>query len=221
MIMTLIDLFQAFGIALSAVFLMELGDKTQLTAFALSLRYRSPIKVFLGVITGLSGVTMIAVVIGIFVKDTIEIEFLKPVIGILFILGGIIVLINHYRSENDKSIDICPVRLELCEKQRENCLEREKCDIYLKEVTQKGAFFNSVTLMFLAELGDKTMLMGAGLATQFDPVGVFLGAIMALAIVNAIGVFAGEHVATKIPRSKIDILSALMFIIIGLVIILI
>ncbi|MFX1511034.1 MAG: TMEM165/GDT1 family protein [Promethearchaeota archaeon] len=216
--MPLINLIQGFVIALSAVFLMEIGDKTQLTAFALSIRYRSPLKVLIGVVTGLSGVTLIAVIIGIIVKDNIDVELLKPLIGVLFILGGLIFLISQLRNKKDGIISICPIDLNLCEKTHENCPEIDQCEIYLKEVTQKGAFINSMTLMFLAELGDKTMLMGAGLATQFDPLGVFIGAILALTFVNAIGVFAGEQVAKKIPKSRIEILSGLLFVLIGIVI---
>ncbi|MFX1534811.1 MAG: TMEM165/GDT1 family protein [Promethearchaeota archaeon] len=219
--MVLINLVQAFLVALSAVFIMELGDKTQLAAFTLSLKYRSPIKVFLGVICGLTGVTVIAVTIGIFMKNIIEIEFLKPIIGIFFILGGSILLLNKLRKKDDAADHICPVSLDLCERPREECQEMGQCQIYLKEITQKGAFIGSLTFMFLAELGDKTMLMGTGLATQLDPLGVFLGAILALAIVNGIGVFAGEKIAKKIPRDKIDFLSGLLFVVLGAIILLV
>ncbi|MFX0092479.1 MAG: TMEM165/GDT1 family protein [Candidatus Hodarchaeota archaeon] len=216
--MTLIDLVQAFLLSLSAIFIMEMGDKTQLAAFTLSMKYRSLGKVFLGVICGLTGVTIIAIIIGILMRTTLGIDFLKPIIGILFILGGVFVLGSKLRKKNEELTRICPVSMELCKKPHDNCSEIDDCKIYLKEVTQKGAFIGSFTFMFLAELGDKTMLMGAGLATQFDPVGVFLGAILALVLVNGIGVFAGEKIAQKIPRGKIEVLSGLLFIIIGVII---
>ena len=66
--MVVAEIGQAFIIALFAVFLMELGDKTQLTAFALGLKYRAPVKVFMGVIVGLFGVTIIAVILGVILK---------------------------------------------------------------------------------------------------------------------------------------------------------
>ncbi|MFX0126147.1 MAG: TMEM165/GDT1 family protein [Candidatus Hodarchaeota archaeon] len=216
--MTIIDLAQALLLSFSAVFIMELGDKTQLAAFALSIKYRSPLKVFLGVIFGLTGVTIIAVLIGTLMKNTIDISLLKPVIGILFILGGILFLIINLRRRSNESIRICPVRMEFCINSRENCPNMEYCDIYLKEVIQKGGFIGSVSFMFLAELGDKTMLMGVGLATQFDPWGVFFGAILALSLVNGIGVYAGEKVAKKLPRDKINLFSGILFVVLGLLI---
>ncbi len=219
--MSLIEVAQALLLSFSAVFIMEMGDKTQLTAFALSMRYRSPLKVFFGAIIGLTGVTLIAVIIGILMKNTIETSFLNSIIGILFILGGVIFLFTQFRKQHDKPIKICPVNLEFCTKPHENCPDMRHCDIYLKNVIQKGAFISSLTFMFLAELGDKTMLMGVGLATQVDPLGVLLGAVIALALVNGIGVYVGEKVATKIPRDKINFLSGLLFILIGFVILLI
>ena len=92
------------------------------------------------------------------------------------------------------------------------------CEQFLDATVRKGAFTRSTTIMFFAELGDKTMLMGLGLATQFDPLGVFTGAILALAFVNGIGVFAGEKIARKIPRRIIGLFSGLLFLITGLLI---
>lgn len=218
--MTLIEITQSLLLSFSAVFIMEMGDKTQLTAFALSMKYRSPLKVFFGAFFGLTGVTIIAVIIGIIMKNTIEVSFLKPIIGILFILGGLIFLFIQFRKHHDRPIKICPVDLEFCNKPHENCPDMQHCDIYLKTIIQKGGFIGSFSFMFLAELGDKTMLMGVGLATQFDPWGVIFGAVFALSLVNGIGVYAGEKLATKIPRDKIDIICGLLFILLGLVILL-
>ena len=215
-----IMIFQAFVIALATVFLMELGDKTQLTAFALGLKFRAPLKVFGGVIVGLFGVTIIAVILGVVLKSTVDIQLLKPIISVLFILGGIIFLVNEYKETNDEEISICPVSLDLCEKTRENCSEMNKCDIYLDNTVRKGAFLKSSTFMFFAELGDKTMIMSLGLATTYNPIGVLMGAVLALALVNGIGVFAGDKIASIIPKRTLAFASGILFIIMGFLIIL-
>ncbi len=214
--MSIVDLAQALLLSFSAIFIMELGDKTQLAAFALSMKYRSPVKVFLGAIFGLTGVTIMAVIIGTLMKNTIDVSLLKPIIGILFILGGILFLVINLKKRYDKSVRICPVKMEICTEPHENCPDIEHCDIYLKEVVQKGGFIGSLSFMFLAELGDKTMLMGVGLATQFDPWGVLFGAVIALYFVNGIGVYAGEKVAKKLPRDKINLFSGILFVVLGL-----
>ena len=60
--------FESFLVAFSTIFLMEMGDKTQLTSFTLAVHYQSRRKVFLGVITGLSAITLFGVVLGFILK---------------------------------------------------------------------------------------------------------------------------------------------------------
>jgi putative Ca2+/H+ antiporter (TMEM165/GDT1 family) len=218
--MSIIAVFQVGLLALITVFIMELGDKTQLMAFTLALKHRAPIKVFLGVFIGLSSVTIISVVLGIILKNTVDIKILKPLISILFISGGIIFLVNELnnRNRNNKEIRFCPVSLDLCKKSHENCPEMDQCELYLDNTVRKGAFVTSASFMFFAELGDKTMIMALGLATTYDPIGVFIGALLALTLVNGVGVFVGDKVAARIPRQKLVIISGLLFIIMGILI---
>jgi len=215
------EVLQAFFLSLVPVIIMELGDKTQLTAFALSLRFRSPLRVFLGIFVGLSGVTLLAIILGFLIRNTIDISLLKPIVGILFILGGFMFLFLEIRQVNEPQRHICPVSLDKCTKPRENCPEMDRCDHFLDITVRKGAFLKSSTLIFLAELGDKTMLIGMGLSTQLNPIGVFLGALSALIIVNGIGVFAGDSIAKIVPRKGLTMLSGFLFFLIGFFILLV
>ena len=95
-----------------------------------------------------------------------------------------------------------------------------RCEIYLDNTVRKGAFLKSSLFMFVAELGDKTMIMSLGLATTYEPVGVFTGAILALIIVNGFGVFAGDKIAKIIPKQTLAYASGILFIIMGILIIL-
>ena len=210
------EVLEAFFLSLIPIFLMELGDKTQLTAFALTLRFRSPLRVFLGIIVGLSGTTLIAIILGLLIKNTIDFSLLKPMIGFLFILGGFMFLFLEIIRGKKPQISICPVSLDKCPESRENCPEMDRCDHFLDTTVRKGAFLNSSILIFLAELGDKTMLMGMGLSTQLNPIGVFLGALSALIIVNGIGVFAGDSISKILPRKTLTMISGSLFILIGI-----
>jgi putative Ca2+/H+ antiporter (TMEM165/GDT1 family) len=172
----------------------------------------------MGVIVGLCGVTIIAVIIGVVLKSTVDIQLLKPIISVLFISGGIFFLINEYREKNNEEIHICPVSLELCDHPREDCPEMDNCDIYLDNTVRKGAFLKSSAFMFFAELGDKTMIMSLGLATTYNPFGVFAGALLALALVNGIGVFVGDKIAKYIPKRTLAFGSGILFIVMGLLI---
>lgn len=216
--MVLADIFQAIILAFSLVFVMEMGDKTQLTAFVLSMRYRSPLKVFMGVLTGLTGVTIIAVVIGLILKNTFDLQILKPLIAAVFLLSGLFIIVTEIKNRNNRTIKICPVSLDSCDKLRENCPDMENCELYLDEKIRKGAFIHSASFMFLAELGDKTLLMGIGLSAQFDPIGVFFGALFALSLVNGIGVFLGDNIAKKIPRTIVGTISGVIFLVTGMII---
>jgi putative Ca2+/H+ antiporter (TMEM165/GDT1 family) len=96
----------------------------------------------------------------------------------------------------------------------------DQCDLYLDNTIRKSAFVKSASFMFFAELGDKTMIMALGLATTYNPIGVFIGAVLALTLVNGIGVFAGDKIAARVPQEKLVIFSGLLFIIMGILILL-
>jgi putative Ca2+/H+ antiporter (TMEM165/GDT1 family) len=78
-------------------------------------------------------------------------------------------------------------------------------------------FATAFTMLFLAELGDKTQLAVFTLSTQsnnFLP--VFLGASTALVLVTFIGVFLGRFVCNYIPASILNTAAGLLFVIMGI-----
>jgi putative Ca2+/H+ antiporter (TMEM165/GDT1 family) len=67
------------------------------------------------------------------------------------------------------------------------------------------------TLMFLAELGDKTQLLGvARTAETGAPVSVFVGATLALALSTALGVLLGGTVS-RLPDWVVRLAAGLVF----------
>ncbi|MHA1167640.1 MAG: TMEM165/GDT1 family protein [Candidatus Hodarchaeales archaeon] len=217
--MSLMEIVNAFIFTFSMVFLMELGDKTQIMSFSLATRYKSPVKVFGGVITGLSLVTLIGVAIGLLLKNTLDMSSIKPFIGLIFIISGLFFLVSSLRRKNEENEFECPIPTLRCPNPAGRCDSPEKCSEYIHEVISKGAFRNSLILSFLAELGDKTMLMAIGLTTQVDITGVITGAIAALAAVNLIGVVAGDRIARFLPQDKLELIGTVLFIITGMMII--
>lgn len=72
-------------------------------------------------------------------------------------------------------------------------------------------------LIFLAELGDKTQLASMNMAASSKkPLEVFGGAMFAFAAVTAVGVLFGEALTKIIPLNVIHSGSAVLFIIIGI-----
>lgn len=76
--------------------------------------------------------------------------------------------------------------------------------------------FSTFSLVFLAELGDKTQLATMLLvAERRSPWGVFLGAASALALSSLLGVAAGSVLARLIPQQYVQTGAGLAFILVG------
>jgi len=77
--------------------------------------------------------------------------------------------------------------------------------------------FTTFATVFLAELGDKTQLTALAL-TAGNPRAswmVFLGSALALTATSAIAVFCGEFISKYVPLKYLYLSSAILFIIMG------
>ena len=72
------------------------------------------------------------------------------------------------------------------------------------------------TAMFVAELGDKTMLATATLAAQGNPVLVWVGATIGIILAGALGVLLGRWFGARLPERVTRIGSAVLFAVFGL-----
>ncbi len=80
-------------------------------------------------------------------------------------------------------------------------------------------FFASFGVVFMAELGDKTQLAGLNLAAKSKmPFLVFLGSVLAYAVVTSITVMIGDTLTKFIRPEHIRYGAASLFIIIGILI---
>jgi putative Ca2+/H+ antiporter (TMEM165/GDT1 family) len=80
-----------------------------------------------------------------------------------------------------------------------------------------NAFWTTFSMLFVAEMGDKTQLAAITLAAQTrSPVSVFLGAAIALALVSLIGVGLGSLLGQYLPENLIRKLAAVAFIVVGI-----
>lgn len=73
----------------------------------------------------------------------------------------------------------------------------------------------SFGIIAISELGDKTQLATFTLASRYRPISVFVGAIMAFALVDGIGVLIGGLLAGLIPTIWAGIGSGSAFILFG------
>ncbi|ABR50403.1 protein of unknown function UPF0016 [Alkaliphilus metalliredigens QYMF] len=80
-------------------------------------------------------------------------------------------------------------------------------------------FFTAFTLLFIAELGDKTQLAVFTLSAQHkQPWPIFFGASLALTLVTFLGAYFGHIVTKHIPVLVIQTVSGLLFLGMGLLI---
>lgn len=78
-------------------------------------------------------------------------------------------------------------------------------------------FFTTFGLLFLAELGDKTQLAVISLASsEKSPLSVFVGAVLALAMVTLVGVLVGNNLDRWIPKELVHKGAGILFIILGI-----
>ncbi len=82
-----------------AIGLAELGDKTQIAIFCLASKTKKYLQLLFGVVLAFVLADGLAILLGGFIIKIIPINYLKIVVGIIFIVIGIITLINHKEKE--------------------------------------------------------------------------------------------------------------------------
>src|SRR5687768_13445699 len=78
------------------------------------------------------------------------------------------------------------------------------------EVKHGRVVVSVAAAMFLAELGDKTMLATATLAAQGNPVLVWIGATIGIILSGLLGVFVGRLLGARIPERATRIGSSVL-----------
>jgi putative Ca2+/H+ antiporter (TMEM165/GDT1 family) len=78
------------------------------------------------------------------------------------------------------------------------------------------AFFVSLVVVFVAELGDKSQLMALTFAARFKTIPVLVSITVATAIVHAVSVIVGGTLGAAIPSRPITVVAAIAFVAFGL-----
>lgn len=76
-----------------AIFLAELGDKTQLATMAFAAKYGWA-KAFIGAILGLALVNLLGALIGDKIGDALPLEIIHKGAGVLFIVFGVLMILG-------------------------------------------------------------------------------------------------------------------------------
>jgi putative Ca2+/H+ antiporter (TMEM165/GDT1 family) len=177
----------AFIAAFFFVLLAEMGDKTQLLAMAFAAKYNA-FKVLLAVFLATLLNHALAVLAGHFLTAVIPLNIISFFASLSFIIFGL------WTLRGDK-------------------LEGED-----KKETRFGPVVTVGIAFFLAEMGDKTQLTTVSLAVEYrNMTAVLMGTTLAMVIADAIGIIAGVVMRRHIPEKTIKWISALVFIVFGLI----
>ena len=87
-----------------AILLAELGDKTQLAIFCLAAKTKKYVQLLIGVMLAFIVADGLAVVFGDFISNYIPIFFIKIGCGVVFIIVGIVFLLNN--KEQDTTCEL-------------------------------------------------------------------------------------------------------------------
>jgi Ca2+/H+ antiporter, TMEM165/GDT1 family len=177
--------------ALGLVFVAELGDKTQLVALGFGARHRLA-PVLTGVVIAYMATNLLSVVIGGLLGATLPTRAIGLSGGVLFLGFASWTLWKDDGTDDEEE----------------------------GSATGDGPIVLSVaTAMFVAELGDKTMLATATLAAQGNPVLVWIGATVGIVLSGTLGVLLGRVFGARLPERATRIGSAVLFAVFGLALI--
>jgi len=186
------------GTAFGLLFVMELGDKTQLAVFSLSGRTRRGVAVFVGATAALLVLAAAAAALGEVAAEFLPERALTVVAGVGFLAIGLFVLWSSLRGGRG---------------------EGDGESVASGSPDRRGALSVAALafgLTLVAELGDKSQLAVIAISARTGkPVEVFAGAAAALALVTLLGALAGAIVAHRVPQRLVSRVAGAVFVVIG------
>ena len=80
----------------------------------------------------------------------------------------------------------------------------------------RNPFLSGFVLIFLTEWGDKTQIMAALFAAEYDPVLVLVAAMSSLILLSLVAVYLGRIISEKVPRRVVARIAGISFLAIGM-----
>ena len=181
---------EAFLISTGLVALAEMGDKTQLLALLLTLKFRRPWPIVAGIFVATVVNHALAGAVGAWVTTWLGPVWLRWILGLSFLAMAAWMLIPDRIDEDDDP----------------------------QRYARWGVFGTTVIAFFLAEMGDKTQIATVMLAAQYSGwFWVVLGTTLGMMLANAPVVWLGERLTRRIPVALLHRVSALAFALLGVV----
>lgn len=178
----------AFFVSTAIVSLAEMGDKTQLLSLVLAARFRKPWPIVWGILIATLVNHALAGAVGTWITQVIGPDVMRWVLGLSFIVMAAWMLI--------------PDKLD---------------DEGVGEHSRWGVFGSTLIVFFLAEMGDKTQIATVMLAAQYSSayVWVVAGTTLGMMLANAPVVWLGDKLVKRVPIRMVHLVSAGIFLVLG------
>ena len=178
---------EAFLVSTGIVALAEMGDKTQLLALVLAVRFRKPWPIVWGILVATLVNHGLAGAVGAWVTEFLGPEILRWVLAGSFIAMAVWMLVP-------------------------DTLDEEQSDA----APRWGVFGTTVVAFFLAEMGDKTQIATVMLAARYHAYfWVVAGTTLGMMLANVPVVWLGERMTRLVPMRLVHTVSALIFAALG------
>ena len=203
----MIDAATALAAAFGVVFVAELGDKTQLLALGFGARHRLRV-VACGLALGYGTANLVAVVVGGLLGAALPERAIAIASGAVFLAFAVLAArraLGNSDASASAALDEAPSGL------LDDTATATSGRSSWRAVGPIGL------AIAVAEMGDKTQITTATLASQSNPVGVWFGATLGAAASGMIGAAAGRSVGHRVSDRSISIASAVLFAAFGLV----
>lgn len=175
---------QAFLVSTGIVALAEMGDKTQLLALVLAARFRQPWPIVLGIFVATLANHALAGALGAWVTTLLSPQTLRWLLAASFVAMAAWMLVPD-KLDEDKT----------------------------GRVPRFGVFGTTLLAFFIAEMGDKTQIATVMLAARYDAYyAVVAGTTLGMMLANAPVVWLGERITRLVPLQVVHTVSALIFI---------
>jgi putative Ca2+/H+ antiporter (TMEM165/GDT1 family) len=202
-----LDIVGAMVAAFGVVFVAELGDKTQLLALGFGAQH--PLRlVAAGLTLGYGIANLLAVIVGGILGAALPERPIQVVSGVLFFGFAAVAARRALRGDAGSDTDDVEPPDEVARTMRRAASPTSPLRVV-------GAIGLAIAV---AEMGDKTQITTATLASQSAPVGVWVGATLGAAASGMVGAVAGRSVGHRISTRAVDIASAVLFAVFGVAI---
>ena len=185
-------LLASFLISFGAIFVAELGDKSQLMALTFATRFRT-LPILVGITAATALVHAVSVGLGAVLKLSLPTRPISVIAGVGFLGFAAWTLRGDQLDEDEQS--------------------------KATRTSERSAVLAASGAFFLAELGDKTMLATIALATKYAALGVWAGSTAGMVTADALAIVVGKQLGTRLPERAIKIGATITFVVFGVILI--